>query len=150
MGDIAERIVVTSIKEKYASETGCVGCIPTEIANGLNEYTYGKEIALNMQYYEADELSKFEMEKKVYKSLEKNVPSVLLVGINTQVPYRYYGNDKIVDTTEAHYMVITGLKIDNITGKTTLQVSTWSRLAFIYLEDYISNPGWLGGIIINE
>jgi hypothetical protein len=49
-----------------------------------------------------------------------------------------------------HYVVITGIEIDNIIGKTRLIVSTWSSKAVIYLEDFMINSGMFGGYIINS
>ena len=144
------KILGTEMKNKYASETGSLGCIPTSVASSLNEYAQDKGYLLNMKYYLASDFSKSELERKICDSLEQNMPSILLLGLDTKIPYRYKGHETTSGTTNTHYVVITGISFDDITGKTTLEVSTWSYLAYIVLEDFLGNPGTLGGIVLNE
>jgi hypothetical protein len=44
-------------------------------------------------------------------------------------------------------MVITGIKIDRISGKTDIILASWSEKIKIDMEEYLTNIGLFGGFV---
>ncbi|MBQ7765988.1 MAG: hypothetical protein IJ397_04000 [Lachnospiraceae bacterium] len=94
----------------------------------------GEYVKYNMLVYEPTEIA-----NKIAASLEKDVPVIFATNLNSEV--QHYGvNVNLSDVLGSHFVTITGIHQDTITGENTLIISTWSFEATTSLNDfYVQN-----------
>lgn len=92
--------------------------------------------------------SREELENNILKSLDKDIPPIMMVGISGATPYMYDGETEMSNTMKTHFVTITGLKVDEISGVTTATISTWSEKAYIDFAGFMEAPGLAGGVAI--
>lgn len=131
-------------------DTGTWGILPKEITSSLNDYLNNNGY-IDEQYeqYDIRINGKEEIEGKIYESLRKNYPVIFLSNFNSNV-YCYGVDINKSNRLGTHYVSVTGISIDTITGETTLIVSTWSYKATINLNSICDEISSGSKIIILE
>jgi hypothetical protein len=125
------------------------------VANGLRNYMSGHFLKYSISEKLAFSYNKMEYENDIVSQLKSDMPSIVLYGYepNPDLEYTYIGGENDGDTREIkgpHFMVITGIKIDKISGKTDMILASWSYKIKIDMDEYLSNIGLLGGFIYIE
>lgn len=102
----------------------------------INNYLCNNEYS-DHQYkkYDTRSCGKEEIEKKLALSLDRNIPVIFLTNTNSKVGYQGVNVNKTGEFG-THFVAITGVCIDTISGKTTLIISTWSYMATTSLNDF--------------
>ena len=131
------------------SENGTWGVWPDEFISGIEKYCPkinvncvnindgGREFSYRRKYFS----------KLVAENLSHNVPVTICTGLFGNNTYYYYGTNVVYKKeVSAHWVDITELKTDNITGKSTLTISTWGQKVNLDLDEYLMNQGVGGGI----
>lgn len=137
------------LSDAITDSTGTWGCDPFSLANSLNKYYVDQGINdIEYNYYMTDTNSREELEKNILKSLDKDIPSIMMVGISGATPYMYDGETEMNRSMKTHFVTITGLKVDEISGVTTATISTWSKKAYIDFEGFMEASGLVGGVAI--
>lgn len=117
---------------------GCTtwGVFSNELTSSLNDYLSDQGYT-DEQYNEYDTCSyePEEIANKIIVSLEKDIPVIFLTNFESGVPYQGV-NVEVSDTFGTHYVTVTGICKDTISGEITLTVSTWSYMATTCLNDY--------------
>lgn len=145
------RQIVVDTSNAITDGTGSIGCFPTSVSEAFNQYCNDhKCYDMYMRFYQTKNYTQDFVEKKIEDSLYKNMPPVLLVGLYTDVPFKYENDLDMCRSMSTHYVVVTGIKYDYINNNTTLIISTWSKKAELSLEGYMDSPGLLGGLYINS
>ena len=145
------RQIVVDTSNAITVGTGSIGCFPTSVSEAFNQYCNDhKCYDMYMRFYQTKNYTQDFVEKKIEDSLYKDMPPVLLVGLYTDVPFKYENDLDMCRSMSTHYVVVTGIKYDYINNSTTLIVSTWSKKAELSLEGYMDSPGLLGGLYINS
>ena len=116
--------------------TGTWGISGKEITSSLNEYLNDNGYT-NEQYKKYSTLSfkPEEIANKMIISLEKDIPVIFLTNLNSEVICEGV-DEKIDDTLKTHYVAVTGISMDTITGEITLIISTWSYKATTSLNAF--------------
>lgn len=112
-----------------SDDTGTWGISAKEITSSLNDY-------LNDNGYADEKYKKYytlsfepeEIANKMIISLEKDIPVIFLTNLDSAVTCEGV-NVNIGDELGTHYVTVTGISKDSITGEITLTVSTWSYMA---------------------
>lgn len=141
------QIVVDSISDG----TGTWGVMPPSVSTTLNQYVadVGEPSVINMISRDANLLEMEEVQEMLADSLNQNVPGILMIGLDADVYFGYSIEDHMKYKMMPHYVVVTGMKIDEVIGKTTVEFSTWSQKAYLDLQNYLDNPGIFGAVIVN-
>lgn len=95
--------------------------------------------------------SRVSKEKAAYfigEALEKNIPIALLIGLTTIKNCRIFSPDGTWNQNlSRHWMTITELREDNITGKTLIRVSTWGGYCYLNFDELLSRKNTFGGFV---
>lgn len=77
----------------------------------------------------------------IESGLKKDAPVAMLIGFNNKLNdievVQPNGHSWTQSSFATHWVVITGLKTDDITGKSTIKVSTWGGYAYLDLDAYL-------------
>jgi hypothetical protein len=131
--------------------------------SGVNTYLAQSNSSYEMMYEYADKDSKLQYINRISSQLKKNIPSILMFGYpyyfdssNKTIPIGSYTlayDDVNADGTRthriidgAHFMTITGIRVDTITEKTILTLSSWGNEIEIDMDVYLNNIGLTGGL----
>jgi hypothetical protein len=127
------------------------------IKKGFNSYMDDNDGTYYMDYKYAFELNRDKYEEDIVIALKNNTPPILMFGYPlikfTSLNYNEIDSDGNLipgEIKNAHFMTITGIRKDDITGETTLILSSWGDKIQIDLDEYINNSGLLGGIAFIE
>lgn len=81
--------------------------------------------------------------KYIADGLNSDAPVAMLIGQNPymrDIEVKYlYNYSYIQDTFEYHWVTVTEIKIDDISKKTTLKVSSWGGYAELDFDDYLKS-----------
>ena len=147
---ISSKEAAKLISDLITDGTGTWGCNPYSMTTGFNKFIADKGFNdINLTYYNSL-YDRKKLEEMICKSLSNDVPAIMMIGLQGDVAYMYDGETTMSRKMTAHFVTITGISIDKITGKTTLTISTWSEKAYIELGNFIDNAGILGGIAIQK
>lgn len=134
--------------DTITAKTGTWGCDPSSLQTAFEKYCLDNKLSVNAEYcFASPTYSQKSLEERIINTISKDIPAIMMIGLLQSTEYRYDCNSKDIMSTSSHFVVITGINIDNITQKTTLTVSTWSHKAYIELDNYLDNSGLLGGIL---
>lgn len=79
----------------------------------------------------------------IQEGLSQNSPVLLLIGFNSRMKncliYSYSG--KWTHSCSRHWVTITELREDKVSGKTEVKVSTWGGYSFLDLKDLMGDKG---------
>jgi hypothetical protein len=120
------------------------GIMPWTVKSGFNDYCTDNNIPYSMNYIHPSVDSKTEYENKLIEQLKQDIPAILLTSYPGENPVMYAVVYSDGTTSEydngidyAHYMAITGIRIDKISGNTKLILSTDSKKIEIDFNDYL-------------
>lgn len=146
------RALMSGLSNAITNNTGTWGCNPYSLQAALIKYCSDNGFNTDTDFCLACSVdSQKSLEKQIFKSISDDIPVIMLIGFNLsdepKTEYRYDWDATPTKSVDSHYVVITGIYIDNVVKKSTLTVSTWSRKAYIELDNFLENPGSFGGII---
>jgi hypothetical protein len=151
--DIGSDWVAKSISSDYYTW----GSNLISATNGLNDYFSDNSNNYRAFYtfLHTPELLGPHCENTIVNSLKNDIPIILLYGkeMPAELTFKYIGEqyiDKSYKMRGAHFMTITGIRINNITNKKILILSSWSNMVEIDLDEYLNHTGGPlmdGGII---
>ena len=123
------------LSDLITDNTGTWGCLPGMVESAFDKYiTEGNYDELSVEKYDIIISGQEEIEEEIYNSISKDVPVIFLTNIFSQV--KCYGiNVNRSKELGTHYVTVTGICIDSITGETTLIISTWSFMASFSLNE---------------
>lgn len=125
--------------------TGTWGCDPFNMLTELEKYCSDNGVNVTTDLCFASTLASQEsLEERILESISNDIPAVMVIGLKGATKYRFAFDDVATDSVGEHFVVITGIHIDKITNKTTLTVSTWSKKAYIDLDNFLDNAGMFG------
>ncbi len=147
----AAKGVNQAIVDAVSGGTGTWGVLPPSVATTLNQYVtdVGQSSVVNMISRDANLLEMEEVQEMLADSLNNNIPGILMIGLKADVYFGYSTENQMEYKMVPHFVVVTGMKIDEVIGKTTVEFSTWSKKAYLDLQNYLENPGILGAVVVN-
>ena len=147
----AAKGVNQAIVDAVSGGTGTWGVLPPSVATTLNQYVtdVGQSSVVNMISRDANLLEMEEVQEMLADSLNNNIPGILMIGLKADVYFGYSIENQMEYKMVPHFVVVTGMKIDEVIGKTTVEFSTWSKKAYLDLQNYLENPGILGAVVVN-
>jgi hypothetical protein len=151
---------VRGINDKYTKTHRIIAVLGPTIASSINSYS--KSYGLGYQASWKMKLSYYDMLEMIEEMLQQDIPVILSIGPNTpkiwgkkgiifydrceidyveksdqkrevQKPYYYKA---VKQDINGHYVTVTGLIKDDITGRIMLRISSWGKLYYINYEEY--------------
>jgi len=124
--------------------------VPTlsKFTRGVEKYAASKGVTLR-GYRSPEEPNFTNAVRYVKKGLKADAPVALLMFKNpklTEVDWTYLGSTRIV-SFNWHWVTITSMQEDNISGETTVKVSSWGGHAVINFQDVIEEELIYWGIM---
>lgn len=154
--DISARLLVYiylsasgwAIADLVTGGYGTWGCMPWSVVNGLEQYfaDNGQETVC---YEHIFDCSRSQAEQLIFGELTRQRPVILLMGLLCETSYKRE-NGSVGKQKAAHYVNVTKVCKNSITGKTTLIVSSWTEILYIDLENFLDKKGVFGGFIGKE
>lgn len=116
---------------------GTFGIWADWLVKELNEHLSNSGNDIDSEYVKYNTLSyePTEIANKIAASLEKDIPVIFATNLDSKVLYHGV-NVNLSDALGAHFVTITGIQMDTITGENTLIISTWSFEATTSLNDF--------------
>jgi hypothetical protein len=116
------------------------------LTSAFNTYASEHGSSYTMTDMYINSYSKEAMEDRIYNTMLLNRPSILSLGHFCDVDYENLSLNKPDNFSKAHFMTITSIKIDKISGETEITLSTWSQKVTLSFNEFYDNAGLDGGI----
>lgn len=126
--------------------TGTWGCFPWMVESAFDNYIdEGNYDDLSIEKYDTINLGQNRIEGLIAASLEKDIPVIFMTNYFSKVTCQCK-NKSGRSYLGTHYITITGIEINEITGDTMLFFSTWSDIATAKLNDFYFDE-WGGSTV---
>ena len=153
-------LYVRRINDQYTKTRRIIAVLGPSVASAINSYSNAYKLG-----YEANwkwKLSYYDMLDMIEEMLHQDIPVILSIGPNTpklwgktgipfyerreidywespdqksvgQKPYYYKA---VMQDINSHYVTVTGLIKDDVTGRIMLRISSWGKQFYINYEEY--------------
>jgi hypothetical protein len=135
--------------DSISDNTGTWGVNPLSLQFAYNKFLKEKGFTNKTTYYD-DNIT----ERTFINNLNQNRPIILFVGPGNEVYFWEKSGTPYWELPKgerekfgAHYVVVIGMEVDTISGKSTLEICTWGRTAYMEFNNFVGNMGLLGGVI---
>ncbi len=161
-------IYVRAINDKYTKTKRIIAVLGTTVANAIN--TYSGQYGLGLKAAWKLSLSYYDMLEMIEEMLGKDIPVILSIGPNTpnlwgkkgipfyelrEIDYQETDNTDpeaakpyyykaVKQDINGHFVTVTGVIKDDVTGRIMLRISSWGKQYYINYEeyrDYIDSAG---------
>lgn len=134
------------LSDLITGNTGTWGC--PVIDDSLQDYFYDKNyVDIEVKKYSVRGTGKQKIENIVWNSIECDVPVIIRSNYFSDMVAIYDDGKESVEFL-THYVTITGIKIDSITGETNFVVSTWSHRGTISLNHFFEETSIGSQIVV--
>jgi hypothetical protein len=151
---------VRRINDDYTKTRRIIAVLGPRVASAINEYskTYGLGYHASWKW----SLTYYDMYEIMEEMLHKDIPVILSIGPNTPnlwgkkgVPFyerkeidyqddsdqsaevlKPYYYKEVKKAVNGHYVTVTGIIKDNVTGRIMLRISSWGKQYYINYEEY--------------
>lgn len=131
------------LSDLITKNAGTWGCFPWMVESAFDNYSDESNYDdLNVEKYDTINLGQNRIEGLIAASLEKDIPVIFMTNYFSKVTCQCK-NKSGRSYLGTHYITITGIEINEITGDTMLIFSTWSDIATVRLNDFY-NDVWNG------
>jgi hypothetical protein len=142
---------VRSAAQDYITQIKDRGLNLFEFSNALKNYISDNNLKYKISQKNDFFLSKNVLIDDITKQLCADMPTIVLYcESEPDLEYTNISEEKFGSKNNfngGHFMAITGIIVDKISGKTTLILSSWSSKVEIILDDYLENTNIFGGFI---
>jgi hypothetical protein len=133
---------------------GTIGVWPMSLfVKDVETYADSCGVQLNA-VYKSGAFNKTNTTEYIVEGLKKNIPVAMFIALNEQLKNIKVtspdGSSWIQESFARHWVTITEIKIDEISGETTLKVSTWGAYAYLSLDDYLAGAWSIDGFMYFE
>lgn len=131
--------------------TGTMGVWADWLKNAINNYLWSSGYGDVGQYnrYFTQSYEPEVIANKIMMSLNRNIPVIFATNRNSTVKYQGV-NVNSTNELGSHFVTITGINIDTISGEITLTISTWSFMAIVSLNEFYSEVQGGSRVVIFE
>gem|GEM_PF-1747329 len=134
----------------HFSVAGTIGVWPMSLfVSNVEAYADACGVSLN-PVYKNGQFNKENATEYIIDGLGKNIPVAMFIALNDRLNNTeafYPDGTPSIQNFERHWVTITEIKIDEISGETTLKVSTWGRYAYLSLDDYLAGAWSIDGLM---
>jgi hypothetical protein len=114
---------------------------------GFERFAFSRGIKLKA-FLGSGRISKEKAVEFIGEALKKNIPLALLIGLTTIENCRVISPDgNWNQNLSRHWVTITELREDSITGITSIRVSTWGGYCYLNLNELLSGKNLFGGFV---
>jgi hypothetical protein len=151
---------VRSINDRYTNTKRVIAVLGPKLANAIN--TYCDVHSYNFRAYWKLKLSYYDMYDMIEEMLRRDIPVILSIGPNTPnlwgkkgIPFyerceidyvetdsqkmdgmKPYYYKAVKQNVNGHYIMVTGIIKDDVTGQIMLRISSWGKQYYINYEEY--------------
>ncbi len=165
---------VRLINDKYTKTKRLIAVLGTTVASAIN--TYSDQYGLGLKAAWKMTLSYYDMLELIEEMLSKDIPVILAIGPNTPnlwgkkgIPFyelreidyqepdstgkegsKPYYYKAVQQDINGHFVTVTGVIKDDITGRIMLCISSWGRKYYINYEEYRDYIDSAGGTVTSS
>ncbi len=165
---------VRAINNKYTKTKRIIAVLGTTVANAINSYS--DQYGLGLKAAWKLSLNYYDMLEMIEEMLGKDIPVILAIGPNTPnlwgkkgIPFyelreidyqesddtdpevtKPYYYKAVKQDVNGHFVTVTGVIKDDVTGRIMLRISSWGKQYYINYEEYRDYVDSAGGTITSS